>query len=289
MGVMFALTAALFWALATSLYRQMAGYWSPASLALIKSVVSVVLFLLWFAGAGLVFWQHEATTLVWLLISGVIGIAIGDTAIFYALYRMNERETLIVAETAAPIFVVLAAFVLLSESLSLLQLAGVVLVIVGVDSVIGLRRVGTRGSFDKIGVAFALLAASCQAFGMIVSRLFLTTTDISAEETAFWRLLGATLVLPVWIVLRREKLKPRVPLNTPAVVRLMTAILLGTFFGILLLQLAVASLPAGLAQALIATSIVFAAVIGLVRGDSITRGQWLGVVIAVMGVALIVL
>lgn len=285
-GTLFALSAALFWAIATRIFRQMSVFWSPAGLATIKSVVSVALFLAWFAIAGIPFWQHETQTLLWLLGSGVIGIALGDTALFYALYRMGERQTLLVAETAAPILVVSLAFLLLAEAISARQLAGIVLIIFGVDWVIGLRQ--RTATFDGIGILWALLAAGCQAFGMLVSRTFLTTTEISAEETALWRLLGASIALPVWLVIRRQSLWPLAPVDLRTGTRLFIAIVLGTFLGILFLQLSVDLLPAGLAQALIATSIIFATIIGAVRGDLVDPRQWAGVIIAVGGVALIV-
>ncbi len=286
-GIAFALGAALFWAIATRLYRQMSGYWSPVGLATVKSVVSVLLFLAWFLVFGTQFWTHDWQTLVGLLFSGVIGIALGDSALFYALYRLGERQTLLIAETAAPILVVSLAFLLLAESVTLLQQGGIILVILGVDWVIGLRRGVTQ--VDITGILWALLAAACQAFGMLVSRYLLVETDISAEESAFWRLLGAVMVLPLWLLARKESLRPLKKLSIDTSVRLAAAILLGTFFGIMFLQYAVALLPAGLAQALIATSIIFATVIGAVRGEIVSRAQWSGVVIAVSGVALIVL
>ena len=43
-GIAFALSAAAFWALATRLFTRMAGFWTPAALAMIKSLVSLVLF-----------------------------------------------------------------------------------------------------------------------------------------------------------------------------------------------------------------------------------------------------
>lgn len=286
-GIAFALSAALFWAIATRLYRQMSDYWSPVGLATVKSVISVGLFLAWFLFFGTHFWAHDWQTLAGLFVSGIIGIALGDSALFYALYRLGERQTLLIAETAAPVLVVSLAFLLLAESITPLQLAGVVLVVLGVDWVIGLR--GGAGQVDRVGILWALLAAACQAFGMLVSRYLLVATDISAEESAFWRLLGAVVILPLWMFLRRETLRPLKPLSVHISARLIIAILLGTFFGIMFLQYAVALLPAGLAQALIATSIIFVTLIGAIRGEIVSRAQWGGVVTAVLGVAVIVL
>ncbi|MCB1699982.1 MAG: DMT family transporter [Pseudomonadales bacterium] len=286
-GIFFALGTALFWAVATRLFRQMALYWTPVGLATLKSVVAVALFLTWFALQGVRFWEHELETVLWLFGSGIVGIAIGDSALFYALYRMGERNTLLVAETAAPVLAVSFAFLLLAESISLQQILGVALVIIGVDAVIGLRR-GSK-QFDKVGVLWALLAAACQASGVLVSRVFLTQTDISAEESALWRLLGATVVLPLWMWLRNDSLVPARSLGPAVWCRVTAAIFIGTFLGVLFLQSAVQRLPAGVAQALIATSIIFATAIGVAYGERVDRRQWLGVALAVAGVAVVVL
>jgi drug/metabolite transporter (DMT)-like permease len=284
-GIFYALTAAAFWAIATRLYRDMSLYWTAASLALIKSLVSLGLFIAWFVISGKPLFDQESEVIIWLVVSGIIGIAIGDTALFMALYRMGERQTLLIAETAAPMFVLIAAFIMLAEQIALLQLAGIVLVILGVDWVIGLRK-GT-GHFDGTGIGWAVLAALCQTFGVLISRLYLTETDITAEATALWRIAGACLALPLWLIYRGESLKPASATSLRVYLRLLAGILLGTFLGILFLQISISLLPAGIAQTLIATSILFATLFAAIRGEVVELRQWFGVIIAIVGVVLI--
>jgi|DEB0MinimDraft_6_1074348.scaffolds.fasta_scaffold20649_2 drug/metabolite transporter (DMT)-like permease len=284
-GIFFALSAAAFWALATRLFARMSGFWTPAALAFIKSLVSLVLFGLWFAVAAKPVFDQDLQTIGFLVLSGVIGIAIGDTALFMALYRMGERRTLLIAETAAPVMVFISALVLLGEHIALLQLTGIVLVILGVDWVIGFSRGG--GDYDASGVTWALVAALCQTIGVIVSRFYLQATDIEAEATALWRILGACLALPFWLLLRGESLKPAARPDMAVLVRLLVGIFLGTFLGILFLQISIDLLPASIAQTLIATSILFALIFAALRGEPVPIKQWLGVVVAIAGVAAI--
>ncbi len=284
-GIVFALSAAAFWALATRLFTRMAGFWTPAALAMIKSLVSLVLFGLWFVAAGKPVFEQSLATIGFLVLSGVIGIAIGDTALFMALYRMGERPTLLIAETAAPVMVFISALVLLGEHIALLQLTGIVLVILGVDWVIGFSR--GAGGYDASGITWALVAAVCQTIGVIVSRFYLQATDIEAETTALWRILGACLALPIWLLLRGESLKPAARPDMAVLVRLLVGIFLGTFLGILFLQISIDLLPASIAQTLIATSILFALIYAALRREPVPAKQWLGVVIAIVGVAAI--
>lgn len=284
-GIFYALSAAAFWALATRLFTSMSRFWTPAALALLKSLVSLLLFGIWFVIVGQPIFDQRMETIGFLVLSGVIGIAIGDTALFMALYRMGERRTLLIAETAAPIMVLMTAFILLNEQIALLQLTGIILVIFGIDWVIGFSK--GKGDYDARGILWAMVAALCQTTGVIVSRFYLQATDIDAEATAFWRILGACLALPVWLVLRGETLMPAAQPEPADLTRLFIGILLGTFLGILFLQISIDLLPASIAQTLIATSIMFALIFAVIRGESVPPKQWAGVLIAIIGVAAI--
>jgi drug/metabolite transporter (DMT)-like permease len=286
-GVAVALAAALAWAVALRLFHGLRGYWQPAALAWVKSVLAALMFLAYFALQQRAITDLAPATALALLASGVVGIALGDTALFFALYRMAERRTLLVAETAAPVFVALAALVLLDERLAAGQVAGMVLVLFGVDTVLGLRS--ARAEVDWIGVTWALLAALCQMVGVIISRVLLVETSLEADLSALWRILGACVALPLWLLLRREPLRPARVMPGRDLLLFLFAVLVGTFLGILGLQTAIDLLPAGLAQTLIATTVVFSTVFAALLGERISRRQWLGTLIAVTGVAFIAL
>jgi drug/metabolite transporter (DMT)-like permease len=284
-GIAIALGAALCWALGLRIFHRLRGYWQAATLAWIKSVIAALLFLLYFAVLGRSVTEVPADVAVAMVLSGVVGIALGDTALFLALYRLAERRTLLVAETAAPILVLILAFVLLGESLGPLQLCGVLLVLFGVDSVLGIR--GTPRELDWIGVSWSLVAAVCQAVGVLISRLLLVETDLAADVSAFWRIAGACLALPFWLLLRKESLRPARRMPPRDILLFLAAVFIGTFLGILGLQHAIARLPAGLAQTLLGTTVLFSTVIGFLCKERIPAAHWLGTLIAVLGVGLI--
>ena len=66
-----------------------------------------------------------------ILISGVIGIFLGDTLLFMALQRIGPRRNNILFSLAAP-FTVLLNIVLLNEVMSLLNLIGCISVFCGI-------------------------------------------------------------------------------------------------------------------------------------------------------------
>ena len=63
----------------------MSGYWSPASLALLKSLAGLALFTRWFVVEGKPIFGQEAETIIYQVVFGVIGIAIGDTGVIDTL------------------------------------------------------------------------------------------------------------------------------------------------------------------------------------------------------------
>lgn len=289
MGVIAALTAALCWALATRIYRGMGSFWSPLSLTFIKNIFAIGLFGMAILATGGGFISNSPEAVWWLILSGAIGIGIGDVSLFKALNTLGEARTLMVAETLAPILVVVIAWLTLSEQLSWLQLLGVLVIIFAVDMVVGFRSGRRKNNLNSKGLLWAMLAAACQAAGAVISRAAFTSSDISAEASALWRLLGGLSLVSVLLIVNRHSLKPK---STPTKYQwgsLLTAIVIGTFIAIWALQLSFKLLPAGIAQTLIVTCALMAALIAVFKGERLSPRQWFGLALGIPGVAMLVL
>ena len=109
-------------------------------------------------------------------VSGLIGIFIGDTALFSAMNRLGPRRAGVLFATHAA-FSAALGFVLLGERMSLQALLGAVLTLAGVMTAMALGRhkdethewEANHGHVGS-GVALALLAALCQAVGSLVAK-----------------------------------------------------------------------------------------------------------------------
>jgi drug/metabolite transporter (DMT)-like permease len=135
-------------------------------------LVMLVPVLLWTGG-----WQTLTLAHVGVLaISGLVGIFVGDTALFASMNRLGPRRTGVLFATHA-FFSALLGYLWLDERIGAQAMLGGTLVVAGVMTAVawGARKDEThaleltRGHWPS-GVVLGLLAALCQALGSLISK-----------------------------------------------------------------------------------------------------------------------
>ncbi len=273
-----ALAAAFCWAFSSLLWRRLPTSLSAARLNLLKNLLAVALLL---PLALVLPWQMAPRALLLLALSGVLGIALGDTLFFAALRRLGTRRTLTI-DAGGPAVTSLAGVALLGEVPLPAQWLGIALITLAVLLVVHQRAPQQDGpetnnpAADGLGVALALGALACGSGGALLARAGLLAGGPEPLQAATLRLAAAALVmLPLLAGLPRAVHGPR-----PAGRRwplALAATLLGTSAGIALQQTALAGLPGGLAVALLSTAPVMALPLAALEGD---RPGWRGVLAA---------
>jgi drug/metabolite transporter (DMT)-like permease len=109
----------------------------------------------------------------WLILSGAVGLAIGDTFLFRTYQLIGPRLGLLLL-SLAPVFSTLIALFLFDEKLSISQLAGMVVTLVGIGWVILANREVQMGDsphkLSSKGILFGVIAALGQATGLVLSK-----------------------------------------------------------------------------------------------------------------------
>ena len=119
-----ALAAALCWTIASLLWRRLPTSLGAARLNLLKNLLALSLLL----PIALVSWRMPPPqTLVLLAMSGVLGIALGDSLFFAALRRLGTRRALTI-DAGGPGVTTLAGALLLGETPRADQIAGIALI-----------------------------------------------------------------------------------------------------------------------------------------------------------------
>lgn len=191
------LAAAACWASASLLYsgtRLSAWGMNCAKNVIAAAVLSVQLLLIaWFNSSALFNAGREAW--LWLGLSGVIGIVIGDTFYFRSLQILGPRKALIIS-TTTPVLAAALGYAFLGESMSVMMLTGMIMTLSGVSYVVADRKSAneSRGLYPGStmqGVLAGIGGAVCQAFGGVCSRIGMR--DCDGVEGAFIRLAVSAL------------------------------------------------------------------------------------------------
>ncbi len=287
-SVVAALVASLCWTVATLLWRRQPPTLTANQLNLFKTLLA---FLLQLPLVALMRWPSGNTgALLLLALSGVMGIAWGDSLFFSALRRLGSRRSLTIT-AAGPALTALAGLVTLGERPHPSQWLGIGLISMAVVLVARQRppdlkeRGGPTGP-PWMGLALALAAMACGSGGALLARHALRGGEVPALLAASVRLGAATVALaPLLPKLRASLRQPSsMPVRWPGLVG---ATLFGTSLGIPLQQLALAGLPGGLAVALLSTSPVMALPFARLEGDRPGPMGWAAAVAATLGVSLV--
>ena len=278
LGVGAALAAALCWTLSSALWRQLPTSLSAAQLNLLKNwlalllLAPVLLLRPWSPVA-----QSHTTAFVLLGLSGVLGIAVGDSLYFAALRRLGTRRTLTL-DAGGPAVTAVAGLVWLAEVPTVQQWLGLALitaalVLVALQQPTGVVVAAGRAAGQRLGVLLALGALLAGSGGALLARAALRDGALDPVQAAALRLLVAGLVL---LPLAR-RLPGWPPRPRPAQRRWplwLLATLLGTSAG-----MALQRLPGGMAVALLATAPLMALPLARLEGD---HPGWRGVLAALL-------
>ncbi|RPI92383.1 MAG: EamA family transporter, partial [Chloroflexi bacterium] len=113
----------------------------------------------------------ESSRWIWLGLSGVIGLSLGDAFLFQSLVSLGPRlGTLLLS--LAPIFGSIIAWVFFGESLTFWQITGIVLALAGIAWVVMAHQEppDTPHGHTRRGVLFGILAGLGQAIGFVFSK-----------------------------------------------------------------------------------------------------------------------
>jgi drug/metabolite transporter (DMT)-like permease len=288
-GEFAALSAAFIWAGASVIYTGVGQQVSPLILNWTKGWIAISFLLLTLLLQGQPIPEITLTSWILLLLSGIVGIALGDTAYFNTLNCIGARRTLML-ETLSPSLSAVLALIFLQENLSIHAWAGIALTLSGVIWVIAERV----PEFERVqlrplrGLIFGLLAALGQASGAVLSRAALSETDIDPLWSTLIRLLGCTVVLSIWVVMYEPSQNVLKPLQSRQLLNIVAGTaFVSTYLGIWLQQTALKYAPTGIAQALTNTSPLFILPIALFIGEKISLRSTLGVLIALTGIWLL--
>ena len=228
-----------------------------------------------------------------IIVSGVIGIFLGDTLLFMALKRIGPRRNNILFSLAAP-FTVILNILALQQKMSLIEITGCILIFIGVVVAISYgnsknnnhRWELIEGSI-KIGILFGILAALCQSIGLIMMKPIL---DQGADPiaSAAIRCTISALLLSLTYISKSNLIGSNINFTTSTILKTIISGFLGMALGMSLLLIALQKADAGIVATLSSTSpIMILFLLWIITKKIPSVGAWIGTIIAIIGTSLI--
>jgi len=189
LGGLAALGSAASWALGAVLFKQLGERLQPVVLTAAKGITGAAM--LAFALRPFVFQPVPSAALLLLTLSGLLGIAAGDTLFFMALNRLGAQAVVLLL-TLGQVLTVLLAVIWLDERPDALSWVGIALVTGGVTMVMWPRLRGDAGHSESLGVLLGLAAVVCMAVATVIAKQAMDAGSNSAQATLV-RMVAGTL------------------------------------------------------------------------------------------------
>ncbi|MBU0985492.1 MAG: DMT family transporter [candidate division Zixibacteria bacterium] len=304
-GELAALTTAICWSFTAIFFSEAGrriGSFRVNAMRLILAVAIYTIILL--VTTGRLFPEDlNSRQVLWLALSGLIGLVIGDGCGFKALVMIGPRLTTLLWGTA-PIMATAIAWVFLGETLQITQILGIAVTVGGVSWVIAERRFTGNNQFNLAighpdagsllrGVLLGLLAALGQATGLVLSKHAMLDCGgtMDALPASFLRMLSSMIMIWLFAALRGKFVDTiRGFRDSKALLYAGGGAFFGPFLGVWTSLIAVKYIAAGIAATLNATTPVWIIPnVVLYYKERVTSRAILGAIVAVLGVALLII
>lgn len=240
--------------------------------------------------------------LTWFLLSGLVGMGLGDLAAFAAYPLIGSRLTVLLTQCLAVPIAILTERVWMETALTGPQLAWGTVILAGVViALLPSRSNPPRVPLKALGFFWGLLAAAGQGIGAVLSRKANELTALAGQPidgitAAYQRIVGGLVVTAVFFALRALWVSRKLD-TTPALkptprdyLWIPANALCGAVIGVSFYQWSLATTPSGLVLPIVAcTPLVIVPLSYWLEGERPTRRSLLGGVIAVAGVVALIL
>ena len=268
-GFIAAISAVLSWTFACSVWRRESKNLLPRQINIYKNVLASIFFL---PVVLTINWVSDLTSIFVLMISGIVGISIGDTLYINSLKIIGTRKTLSF-EALTPIIATTLGTLSINEIYPQRVWIGSLIVSFSLLMIVRQNTFQKEEAFETniLGILCALGSVFCAVFAALLSRIILISSTLTPLQTTEIRLLSASMFL--FFIFKKDfiELLTNRSITKNKNSNLILSTLLGTNFGILFQQIVFKFLPIGIGWTLLSLSPIFALFISKREGDEINK------------------
>jgi len=182
--------------------------------------VDRLLFATIFLGLVLVFkptsFDVSFQQIFFLVMSGIIGLAIGDYFLYSSFRKIGPRYSMIMM-SLAPTFSCVGAIFIFDEKLGVMSIIGIALTITGIIIVILNQSKNNNSNGEKsskikiVDLRFGLFAALGQAIALLCVKQSFLLGEVDSILATFIRLSSAGILLMLWLIILKSDKPQRQP------------------------------------------------------------------------------
>jgi len=289
-GILSAFGATLSWTYACSIWRTQTNIYKPIEINFLKNIIAFIIF----SPVILIFnYSANYKYFLVLILSGIIGIGLGDTFYLKSLNLIGTRKTLSI-EALSPLIAAITGTLFIDENLNINAWLGILIVTGALVKIIRKKSylidkdsklVISNNSLEKY--IYAFLSMFCAVIAALLSRFVLLESNLSPIFTTEIRLFGSIIFL-CFIT----KMKLKIFINNferKEKHKFIISVLMGTNIGILLQQIVFQSLPLGIGWTLLSTSPIISLLFTKKEEGTLTNEIIFTTFILFIGICLILL
>lgn len=294
-GEIYALFTALLWVFGSMIFQVLGKKNGANSVNFLRLFIALIFLMIFtFVTRGLILpTDIDAESWFWLLLSGIVGFALGDLFLFKAFVMIGARISMLIMSLAPPVAALLG-WLILDETLSLNQFWGMLVTLSGIAIVV-LQKGKTKNNkkqniknlkYPIIGILLALGGAVGQGAGLVLSKLGMK--DYNAFAANEIRIIAGIIGLGIIITFSKGWKKVISPVKKKKEISLISlGAFLGSFLGVSFSLLAIKYTNTGVASTIMSIQpilLIPATVIFL--KEKVNLKEIVGALIAVFGIAL---
>ena len=285
-GIAAALGSAASWAVGSILFKQLGERISSLALTLSKGMVSVALLGVAVALTG--YQTIDRQPLLLLILSGLLGVALGDTFFFEALQDLGPHA-LVVLLMLGQVFTIILAVLFLGEMPTPAGWLGIALVVLGIAMVLLTKLSSEKQASRLRGIIFGLLSVLCMSVSIIIAKQALLS--VSAIQATFIRMLSGTLAMFFFGSVTQRLARWAMPFKDLKLVGFfLVSVCIVTFGGFWLSLVAIKNVSVPIANTLNSTEPLFVLPLATIfLKEPISLAAVIGTLISILGIVLICL
>tara|TARA_B100000073_G_C23710993_1_gene564263 strand:- start:870 stop:1793 length:924 start_codon:yes stop_codon:yes gene_type:complete len=294
-GEMAAISAAICWSFAVIIFRSASSELSPFLITALKNSLALIFFTLSFFVFNMPFWIDSflISDYIKIIISGMLGMGIGDVLFIYALSKIGANRVAIV-NAFEPAVIYIFSIAMLGTILTIQQLIGFVIVIVSMIIIASEKDYNDiEPRVKRNGMFLQILAVILSSFGIVLIKPVLNKINGNMEVQIWittFRLVPGFII--AWLVFLFQKNKKQLLIPLKKSKNLWKIILssgLGTFIALSFWIIGYSYIEKPPIASIIGqTSVIFITILAwLILNEKISKTRLISMSIAIIGVILI--